>query len=85
MAKHQTPTQEVIYSFNEGKTWNTLHILDTDIVISNVIIEPFSISQQFVVYGSLMNETEVSRKGIIINLNFKDLHEPQCKGAENPG
>ena len=85
MAKHQSPTQEVLYSFNEGKTWHEVHISDTDIVISNIIIEPFSISQQFVVYGSIIQGEGQSRKGIIINLDFKDLHEPQCKGVENPG
>ncbi len=44
MAQHMSPTNSVLYSFNEGKTWNELHISDTKIEISNIIIEPFSIS-----------------------------------------
>lgn len=51
MAKNQEPTQEIIYSYNEGKTWLTLEVSSVPIHISNIIIEPLSISQQFIVYG----------------------------------
>lgn len=54
MAKHGSPSREVLYSFNEGKSWHELQITDQDIDISNIIIEPFSISQEFVVYGTLI-------------------------------
>ena len=60
--------------------------------ITNIIIEPFSISQQFVVYGSLIPETSgdnstpaASPRGIVFTLDFKNLHEPQCKGVDRPG
>ena len=44
MAKNMEPTQEIIYSFNEGKTWHTMDISDDLIDITNIIIEPQSIS-----------------------------------------
>ena len=44
MAKHLTPTQEVLYSFNEGKTWNEIQISDQAMEIQNIIIEPNSVS-----------------------------------------
>jgi Sortilin, neurotensin receptor 3, C-terminal len=53
--------------------------------ITNIIIEPLSISQQFVVYGQHVNQGEVNPKGVVVSLDFKDLHEPQCKGADRPG
>ena len=81
MAKHNEPTQDVIYSFNEGKTWHELRISETPIDITNIIIEPFSISQEFVVYGS----EATASKGLIFTVDFKNLHEPQCKGVERPG
>ena len=87
MAKHLIATQEILYSFNEGKTWNELQISEDPLDITNIIIEPNSISQQFVVYGTLYdkdgNNTK-SSKGIIVTIDFSSLHEPQCKGAENP-
>ncbi len=44
MAKNNEPTKEVYYSFNEGKTWETLEIFSEPIDITNIIIEPQSIS-----------------------------------------
>ena len=54
MAKHNAPTKEILYSFNEGKSWHELQISQTAIDITNIIIEPYSISQQFVVYGTIV-------------------------------
>ena len=90
MTKHNTPTQEIIYSFNEGKTWHEIQISQTPISISNIIIEPFSISQEFVVYGQVVTPSSEEGKpptiqGVVITMDFKGLHEPQCKGADKPG
>jgi hypothetical protein len=53
----------VRYSWNEGKTWTKLKISDSPIFIDNVIIEPKSTSQQFVIYGSYDNSTTESTEG----------------------
>lgn len=45
MAKNQEPAREILYSFNEGKTWHELEISQTPIDVTNIIIEPFSVSQ----------------------------------------
>ena len=84
MAKNMEPATEVIYSFNEGKTWHTMDISDDPIDITNIIIEPQSISQQFVVYGTHFS-ADSGTKGVSITLDFKDLHEPQCQGIDRPG
>jgi hypothetical protein len=44
MATNTYATTDIVYSFNEGKTWHTLTISDTPIDITNIIIEPYSIS-----------------------------------------
>jgi hypothetical protein len=44
MAPNTMQTTEVFYSFNEGKTWNTLSISDTPMDVTNIIIEPLSVS-----------------------------------------
>lgn len=91
MAKHNQPTKEILYSFNEGKTWHELEISQTPIDITNIIIEPFSISQEFVVYGQIYEEgaadgsTSPTDRGIIVTIDFKGLHEPKCKGVDRPG
>jgi hypothetical protein len=44
MASNTYATTEIYYSFNEGKTWHSMTISDTPIDITNIIIEPYSIS-----------------------------------------
>lgn len=76
MAPDTQPTQDVLYSFNEGISWHSLTISDSAMDITNIIIEPLSISQQFVVYGQHVNTGDVNPKGVVVSLDFKDLHEP---------
>jgi hypothetical protein len=76
MAKNLDPTNSVLYTFNEGKTWHELEISSTPIDITNIIIEPYSISQQFVIYGSYVDGNDTEVKGIVITVDFKNLHEP---------
>ena len=85
MAKNLDATREIYYSYNEGKTWHTLEISSIDLDITNIIIEPFSISQQFVIYGKQYESTSPDPTGVVVTVDFKDLHEPQCKGADRPG
>ena len=53
-----------------------MEISDRPIDVTNIIIEPYSISQQFVVYGTYQEEGEGDVKGVMVTLDFKDLHEP---------
>ena len=85
MARHQEETKEIIYSFNEGKTWHELEISSTPVTVTNIIIEPYSISQQFVVYGTYQPADAPEPKGIVVTVDFANLHEPKCKGADKPG
>jgi len=90
-------TTQVRYSWNEGKTWTKLKISDAPIFIDNIIIEPKSTAQQFVIYGSYDNSTEQvggdvqaptkrqTGEDVMITLDFSALHEPRCKGADKPG
>ncbi len=50
-----------------------MKISDTQVQIENVIIEPESMSQQFIVYG-----TEAG-SGVLFYLDFAELHEKECK------
>ena len=44
--------------------------------IENIVIEPQATSQVFVMYGSRGEE------GVLFQVDFSQLHEPQCKGIE---
>lgn len=52
IARKDDPTDELQFSLDEGATWNRFKISDRKIVIQNIIIEPKSVSQQFLVHGT---------------------------------
>lgn len=52
IARKGVATNFIEFSWDEGETWDTLTISDREIFVDNIIIEPNSISQQFMVYGT---------------------------------
>ena len=76
-AKFDQPTTSVLYTYDEGMTWETLNISDEQIQVKNILIEPTSSSQHFLVYG-VKKSSEGESIGIVINLNFASLHMPTC-------
>lgn len=82
LADDQNPTKEIFYSWDEGLTFEPLRISDEKFLIKNIIIEPTSTSQHFVIYGQ--NEKKGDNKGVVIGLDFSGLHEPQCRNPDMP-
>jgi hypothetical protein len=52
ISRKDGPTNFIEFSWDEGETWEHLQISERDVFIENIIIEPNSISQQFMVYGT---------------------------------
>ena len=50
----------------------------------NIIIEPEATSQRFVVYGARQTE-EGKVEGVLVYVDFANLHERPCRGATNAG
>ena len=82
IADDQKPTTEIYYSWDEGLTFEPLKISEEKLLIKNIIIEPTSTSQHFVVYGEVQKKG--NSRGIAIGVDFSGLHEPQCKNADSP-
>lgn len=51
VAKKNEPTTDLEFSLDEGLTWEKVKISDHPIFVHNIIIEPKSVSQQFLVHG----------------------------------
>jgi hypothetical protein len=83
IADDKNPTNTIFYTWNEGSTFEQLKISDEKIFIRNIIIEPTSTSQHFIVYGETQNK-KGERKGVVIGIDFTSLHEPQCRNPDNP-
>ena len=79
IADDRKASTEVYYSWDEAMTWNELHYTDSPTEIENIVIEPQATSQVFVMYGSR------GEQGMLYQLDFRSMHENQCKGVENAG
>jgi hypothetical protein len=53
IAKKNEPTTELEFSVDEGLTWEIVKISEKEIYVSNILIEPKSVSLQFLVHGIL--------------------------------
>jgi hypothetical protein len=82
IAEDGNPTNEIFYSWDEGLTFEPLKISDEKFLIRNIIIEPTSTSQHFVIYGE--SQSKGSTKGVVIGIDFSGLHEPQCRNPDIP-
>jgi hypothetical protein len=78
MANNHAATQNIVYSFDEGLTWNFHKISETPIHIDNIIVEPRPAGQVFLVYGRSEDA------GVIVQVDFRDLHERVCSGVDAP-
>jgi hypothetical protein len=84
MAELGIATTNLHFSWNEGKEFEELEISEgKPVEVTNIVIEPKSISQEFIMYGAY--KSDPFGAGVVMALDFRDLHEPQCKGADNPG
>lgn len=83
IADDQTPTNTILYSWDEGLTWEELKFTDEKIMVTNIIIEPTSTGQHFIVYGEKKAKKGL-KGGVVIGLDFTSLHEPQCRNPDRP-
>jgi hypothetical protein len=86
-APNTQSTTQIRYSWNEGKTWTKLKVSNDPIFIDNIIIEPKSTSQQFIIYGSYDNSTDV--KSLLPGRAFRSEHaqlrpEPHSIASHGP-
>lgn len=79
MANDVDKTDTLLYSWDEGTTWNGLKISNDLINIENIIVEPKSTSTQVIVYGWQEDA------GVMIFVDFAGLHERECQGYESAG
>lgn len=83
IADDQHPTDTILYSWDEGMTWQELRITSEKIMVKNIIIEPTSTSLHFVVYGESMTK-KGKKRGVVVGVNFSTLNERRCNNPEEP-
>lgn len=83
VAKKNEPTTEVEFSWDEGETWFVLKVTDEPIYVNNIVIDPNSLSLQFMVYG--VKSIEKDSGEFLVYLDFSTLHMTQCQGVDKAG
>jgi len=86
IAKHRVVTDVVHYSWDEGKTWEDIAIPPME--VTNIVTEPQSTSQRFVVMGKAHKgaDTQVSLNNAnLVFLDLSGLHQKKCEGMDKPG
>jgi hypothetical protein len=77
-------TNQLVFSWNEGQTWNTCNFSDPrsgSIEVEGVTSEPGALRPEFLLYGRRRVPQEV---GILVHVDFTGLHERQCQGWDRP-
>ena len=82
MADEMNPTNLIYYSWDEGKTFQEINLGTEKMTVKNIIIEPTSTSQHFVVYGESLKKGQ--KVGVVVGLDFSSLHEPMCRNPNEP-
>lgn len=74
------PTDKIIFSWNEGLTWETI-IIDKFrlFMISNISTEPSNSGYRFIIDG-----IDDQGRSFIYPIDFSNLHDRDCWGAWDP-
>ena len=81
IAEYEKPSKKIYYSYDEGITWEEMTISDEEISIKNILIEPESASQRFLVYG-IKHDPTSNPIGIVITLDFSFLNIRICSESD---
>lgn len=81
LSKMHVPTPELLYTWDEGSTWESV-ALTSPTKIENIIIQPNSTSTRFLVIG---NPASDDSEAELIVADFAGLHTRVCRGENKAG
>jgi Sortilin, neurotensin receptor 3, C-terminal len=88
MANDEVEVRDVLYTWNEGMSWESLRFSEHPVLVDNIMTEPKGNSKRFVIYGTRADPADPQgsiRTGVIFSLDFSDLHERACTGENAAG
>ena len=78
MAALNEETNKVIYSLDEGHSWNSLHLDQENFNVTNILIEPTAVSTDFLAFGLR------GGKGVVYRIDFDVLGWKPCRKPSHP-
>jgi len=83
IGKNKVPTSEIMFSWNEGFTWETCKVFENDLQLVNIMSgsgPAYGTTLQFIAYGNLP-----TGQTVLVQLDFSELHDRMCQGYFIPG
>jgi len=82
LADQQSATSNILFSWNEGLNFTECKFTTNgDVEVTNIVVDPLWDGEQFILYGNRQGDM----RGLVVHINFRDLHERTCTGIETPG
>ncbi len=88
MANDEVEVTDVLYTWNEGLTWESLRFTEHPVLVDNIMTEPRGNSKRFVIYGTRADPADPDsgvRTGVLFAVDFGELHERACVGEGAAG
>ena len=82
MAPVFKPTKTILYSWDEGMTWIEYNVSKKALNIDAIEVEPSSRAMHFIISARYAKSS--AEKGVVLTLDFNDLHQPACQGVSTP-
>ncbi|KAI8967795.1 hypothetical protein BDF20DRAFT_917392 [Mycotypha africana] len=72
----EKPTKELLYSWDQGETWNSYQFSADDIRVNTLTTDPKSSTLKFIIIGHTRG---TERAQVVITVDFSDAGLPKCK------
>lgn len=72
--KTRGETRDILYSTNEGESWNNISFTDEEIRLYGLMTEPGENTTIFTMFGSLPEE----HQWIIVKIDMRSVFEKKC-------
>ena len=84
LARYKTETKMVRFSYDMGKSWSYVNFNESNVYVSNIVIEPTNNNHHFLMTGFEFDVSNNVKKGVAFHLDFSEYHLRECKGYNTP-
>lgn len=84
LAQQETRTKTVVYTLDEGKTWNDYTFSDEEVWIDDITTLRSGSSRNFLLWGHKGKEKKKGDELLTVNLDFTGLTNKACHADEDP-
>ncbi|KAI9318385.1 hypothetical protein BX666DRAFT_1927417 [Dichotomocladium elegans] len=74
------PTNELLYSWDQGETWHFYQFSDTPVRVNALTTDPMSTTLRFIILGHMR---EGQRAQVIVTVDFSETKQRKCEMSEN--